>query len=297
VLIEANLKGTDFKGADLKGAFFSGADLGKADLTEADIKGAFFKGANLEKADFTGADLTGAFLLEANMAEANLTEANLTEANLIEANLSGANLIGANIKEADLTGANLKDAFIEGFKIYNTNLINVIWAEKKSNKKDMDLSRIRCSLHELVQIKNYYLEMGNFRLADAFYVEQMNRIQHLIPRQERTLLGKIGYGLWRVSSNYGVSLLRWQVLLFSIATFFGLLYWKFELIRYSNPAAGQVEGFSHFYFSFITITTLGFGDIIARKGAGEVLVTMEVLIGYMMLGGLMGIFTKKFIRN
>lgn len=161
----------------------------------------------------------------------------------------------------------------------------------------MDLSQIKCGLHELVQIKNYYQEMGNFKLADTFYVEQIERIQRLIPKSERTLLGRTGYTLWRLSSNYGVSLFRWQALFFSMATFFGFLYWKFELIRYSNPSLESVKGFSHFYFSFITITTLGFGDIIAKKGIGEFVVTLEVLIGYMMLGGLMGIFTKKFIKN
>lgn len=161
----------------------------------------------------------------------------------------------------------------------------------------MDLSQIRCTLHELVQIKNYYQEMGNFRLADAFYVEQIERIQRLIPKDERTILNRAGYGFWRISSNYGVSLLRWQIIFFSMATFFGFLYWKFNLVRYSDTPSTQVTGFSNFYFSFITITTLGFGDIIAKKGVGEFVVTLEVLIGYMMLGVLMGIFTKKFIRN
>lgn len=297
VFIGADLRGVEFKGADLKGSFLSDSFLTGADFTEADLRGAFLKGASLEKADFTGAELKGAFLMEADLRGANLTETDISEANLLEADLREANLISANIKDADLTGADLRGAFIEGFKINNTSLINVSWAERKPNNNEMDLARIRCSLHELVQIKNYYQEMGNFKLSDAFYVEQMERIQRLIPKSERTILRRAGYTLWKLSSNYGVSLLRWQALFFSMGTFFGFLYWKFGLIRYSNPSMDVVSGFSHFYFSFITITTLGFGDIIAKKGAGEFVVTLEVLIGYMMLGGLMGIFTKKFIRN
>lgn len=297
VLKEANLKEIHFAGADLKGAFLSDARLELADLTEADLGGAFLKGANLDNANLCGSSFKCAFLLDASLKWANLTEADFTEANLIEADLTGANLIGANLKEADITAADLTNAFIEGFKINNTNLINVIWAQPKPNKKGMDLSQVRCTLHELVQIKNYYMEMGNFKMADAFYVEQIERIRRLIPKNERTLLKKIGYTLWRISSNYGVSIWRWQMLFFSMATFFGFLYWKFGLIRYADNPAETVAGFSNFYFSFITITTLGFGDIIAKKGAGEFFVTIEVLIGYMMLGGLMGIFTKKFIRN
>lgn len=297
VLKGANLREAHFTGADLRGVFLSEALLELADLTEADLTGAFLKSTNLENANLCGATLKGAFLLDASLKWANLTETDFTEANLIEADLTGANLIGANLKEADLTAADFTDAFIEGFKISNTNLINVMWAKKKPKSKDMDLSQVRCTLHELVQIKNYYQEMGNFKMADAFYVEQMERIQRLLPKNERTMLSRAGYGFWKLSSNYGVSLIRWQMLFFGMATFFGSLYWKFGLVRYSDNPSIPVTGFSNFYFSFITITTLGFGDIIAKKGAGEFVVTLEVLIGYMMLGVLMGIFTKKFIRN
>lgn len=297
ILIGADLTGANLKGADLKGAFLSEANLERANLTEADLTGAFLKGACLKKANITGADFTSAFLLDANLTGANLLETVFIESNLMDAKLNGASLLGANLKEADLTGADLSEAFIEGFKISNTNLINIIWAEKKPKKNEMDLSKIRCTLHELVQIKNYYQEIGNFKMSDAFYVEQMERIQRLIPKNEKTLPRKTRYVLWKLSSNYGVSIWRWQACLFGIATFFGFIYWKFQLIKYSNPSLGDVEGYSHFYFSFITITTLGFGDIIAKKGVGEIVVTSEVLLGYMMLGGLMGIFTKKFIRN
>lgn len=297
VFIGANFRGAVLKLVNFQGAFLSEANLEKANLTESNLTGAFLKGSNLKKADLTGADLTSSFLLDADLSGANLIETIFIESNLIEVKLNGASLIGANFKETDMTGANLTGAFIEGFKINNTNLINVIWAEKRTNKNEMDFSKIKCTLHELVQIKNYYQEIGNFKLADAFYIEQIERIQRLIPRNERTIIRRIGYRLWRLSSNYGVSIWRWQAWLLSIAAFFGFVYWKFELIKYSNPLLGPVEGYSHFYFSFITITTLGFGDIIAKKGAGEVVVTLEVLLGYMMLGGLMGIFTKKFIRN
>ena len=48
-----------------------------------------------------------------------------------------------------------------------------------------------------------------------------------------------------------------------------------------------------FYFSIVTFTTLGFGDIVADNAAARFLVTLEVIFGYLMLGGLISIFSNK----
>jgi len=54
---------------------------------------------------------------------------------------------------------------------------------------------------------------------------------------------------------------------------------------------------SAFYFSIVTFTTLGFGDVITANGAARVLVTLEVILGYVMLGGLISIFATKLARR
>lgn len=43
-----------------------------------------------------------------------------------------------------------------------------------------------------------------------------------------------------------------------------------------------------FYFSVVTMTTLGFGDMYAEKGsmAGHILLMLQVLLGYVFLGAL-----------
>ncbi|HHO55300.1 MAG TPA: two pore domain potassium channel family protein, partial [Trueperaceae bacterium] len=51
------------------------------------------------------------------------------------------------------------------------------------------------------------------------------------------------------------------------------------------------------YFSFVTFTTLGFGDISPISSIAKFLVILEVFIGYLMLGLLVTIISKKVIPN
>jgi hypothetical protein len=51
------------------------------------------------------------------------------------------------------------------------------------------------------------------------------------------------------------------------------------------------------YFSVVTFSTLGFGDIIPCSTAAFVLTGLEVFTGYFMMGGLISIFATKLARS
>jgi len=55
--------------------------------------------------------------------------------------------------------------------------------------------------------------------------------------------------------------------------------------------------FTPYYFSIVTFTTLGFGDITPANKAGEIWLALEVILGYIMLGGLISIFANKLARR
>ena len=68
--------------------------------------------------------------------------------------------------------------------------------------------------------------------------------------------------------------------------------------EFSVSPEGRVEtAFTPYYFSIVTFTTLGFGDITPTNRAGEIWLVLEVLLGYVMLGGLIAIFANKFARR
>ena len=54
---------------------------------------------------------------------------------------------------------------------------------------------------------------------------------------------------------------------------------------------------SPLYFSVVTLTTLGFGDAVPQTIGGQIVVMLEVSTGYIMLGGLLSIFSNKLARR
>ncbi len=53
------------------------------------------------------------------------------------------------------------------------------------------------------------------------------------------------------------------------------------------------------YFSVVTFTTLGFGDVTPKSDSviAQCWIMLEVILGYIMLGGLISIFAEKLARR
>lgn len=62
----------------------------------------------------------------------------------------------------------------------------------------------------------------------------------------------------------------------------------------SSPTQTQ---FTPYYFSIVTFTTLGFGDVTPLNRAAEIWITLEVILGYGMLGLLISILASKVARR
>ena len=113
--------------------------------------------------------------------------------------------------------------------------------------------------------------------------------------------------LWRWSSDYGRSLGLWALWSFFLAILFAFAYMPFPAwlpawVQSWAPRFHQTTGFYSgrtltfsdcFYFSVVTFTTLGFGDVVADNASARFLVALEVIFGYVMLGGLISIFSNK----
>lgn len=65
---------------------------------------------------------------------------------------------------------------------------------------------------------------------------------------------------------------------------FGLLYAAIDSVAVDFFAQGQVSGlFDHIYFSFVTLTTIGYGDLTPAGELGKALVIFETLLGQVFL--------------
>ncbi len=286
---------------------------------QADLTGAIIPFAKLNNADLSGANLTKANLQQAKLKRANLTDANLTDANLTDANLSGANLTKANLQQAKLKRANLTDADLSGANLHlvkfgKTSLYHVYWEDKQ---KEIYPKSLKIDTSSASYLKKFYEDKSLFKRSDHFYVKQMFAV-HGEPEYKKNCKSLFKwsfwkswltyafkhplYFLWWSTARFGVGIRRWVATSVFIAVFFGAVFrccpTMFVKTSYWIDGCWQWENwFAPYYFSIVTFTTLGFGDITPATFCGMIWVTLEVILGYIMLGGLIAIFAKKFIRN
>ncbi len=244
-----------------------------------------------------GANLSGANLSEADLSEADLSKANLSSANLSQANLVRADLPGANLKNAVLFMTNLSDACVAGVK-YKNYLIPPILSNNMS-------------AYQGIRVDSCYgSEMFKSHAMDQDYIESF---------RSTSRWNKFLYWLWFMSSDCGRSMLLWAI--WSTVLLIGFA-WQFNQLGPSQfnypgkepnkasvsttvPASAEApdttivpwETHVPIYFSFVTFSTLGFGDVHPVTFKARMWVMAEVMIGYIMLGGLISILANKLARR
>lgn len=233
-----------------------------------------------------GARLFGAHLEHATLLGACLEGATLSYAHLEHAGLLGARLEGATLKGAHLQDADLRLAHLEGAKCVMAVVdgSTFLWECKVDRDTDftgvgLDSARIDPARKQLLQ---YNIRRINW---ERWY--KKNRLWQWPIRM-----------FWWVS-DYGRSTGRVLFTFFSLALLFAAIYYTCGLASppgiVSNlfedaqgPVPGWLVPFRALYFSIVTMTTLGFGDMYAETGSlwGHLLLTVQVLLGYCLLAAL-----------
>lgn len=294
-LHRSNLSDCDFTAADL-----SGADLSSAELFHAEFTGAIMSRVDLERAFLIEANLSLAYLHGANLTGAHLSGANLTNARLNNAQLSGADLSGANLTDADLRGANLErcdlsNAKLNGADLSDANLRGA--ALQSADFTDANVTGLRFDETETCKDIRITSAHGNAMFKryaqDQAYIEEY--------KENRP----IRYSIWKYSSNCGRSLMLWVFWCAFFAVGFSLVFQfhlggseSFVLNELSKePGYSPRDWAPMLYYSVVTFTTLGFGDIVPKTQEAAWWIMAEVVMGYFMLGGLITILATKLARR
>ncbi len=215
---------------------------------------------------------------------ARLTDLDLSNANLFRARLQKATLRRTNFKGAILTKAHLEDADLRDAVLDDTHLGHIRYTEdgfwwRGTVLMETHLGRAR------------YVDPVLDRCAkDQYYLYVLKY------RNRRNVLFRTFFFLWWITCNFGRSAWMWASWSVGLALgFAGLFYWLGEGAFASSNLKWNFQ--TMIYYSVVTFTTLGFGDVTPKTQTAAWCVTAEVIIGYVMLGGLISILATKIAQR
>lgn len=139
------------------------------------------------------------------------------------------------------------------------------------------------------------LAVGNPKEAARFRVAQNDR-----NRAVMRLQGNYGtdalYLVWKATSNYGESLGRWAVSCVLVILTWAVAYGLFSAVGSSDSPDRSLRLIDYIYFSVVTFSTLGYGDLHPIGALGKVLACLEVFAGLIMFGLLLSFVSNRFQR-
>lgn len=268
------------------GIWLQGAKLRSAHLEGADLHGAHLEMALLRFAHLEDANLHGALLMETALQGASLKCTDLGCADMEGAHLNCANMKRARMEWTNLKGVHLEDAYLEGASFVNAYLdskttLHGCQIDKQTNFSgaNLDVALVDPGMHQSLQYNIRRLRWRKEWSWKTFYR----------PRS----LGAVFW--WMMDYGYSTTRIVFLFVLFSLL--FANLYQSWpKMIDDSNTGIIVSVPLRHLYFSVVTMTTLGFGDIAAAKGsvAGHFFIMGQVILGYLILGALITRFGVVF---
>lgn len=271
------------------------------------------RGFSLKHAELPGIDLVhrgsgdGYDLSGSDFYRANLQGAHLFAVDLHGASLMKADLRGANLHCADLRGANLLGVHLEGAR-----LDNVLWGERLLQEQQAAEARRAGRFEQMLDLlqqaeetyRNLRLSLehaGLFEQAGIFFHREMTmrRLQMPMWSYQR----QISYVV-DLFCGYGEKPLR--VVLFSLGFILLCAVFYFLLgVRYGEQQVGLnlqqgfmfnlLELLTCLYYSVVTFTTLGYGDLVPI-GFARVLAAFEAFTGSFTMALFVVVFVKKMTR-
>jgi uncharacterized protein YjbI with pentapeptide repeats len=305
----ANLEDAQFDHAHLEDTNFEHARLVRVRLYKAYLESTSFYDVRLE-----GADFSYAFFAEGMMGFEKTAFTKGSE-KLGEQDLEGIKL--KNVSSIDFSAVtyNKENKYFLCISHHPIHWIIFVfrWLYFKINNKDnVKLGSAICPQHtktKFLFVDTRYVDWSKNRQLEKDIVHQ----QYLDQLYGKiNVLGKSLFFLWWLFTNCGQSLLRW---LFWCAVFilgFAIIFYNYPLVTEQFHLTGQTEfGYisltdgdlprpdflTAIYFSITTFTTFGLGDVIPCCRWGKVVVSIEMLLGFTMLGGLIALFANKFVRH
>jgi hypothetical protein len=115
-------------------------------------------------------------------------------------------------------------------------------------------------------------------------------------RQLKKTIQEIAPTVW--SDRIINAVLKGVAVYISVSLVFGLLYYFFDSLEFKS-STGSEDGniLNYIYFSAVTFTTIGYGDIVPKAGAGQIMVLIESCFELVFFPVFGGFIAYKFLQR
>jgi voltage-gated potassium channel Kch len=273
-------------------------------LAGFELARAHLDGINLTFPDQdNGVDLRYANLQRASLKGARLYRADFSAANLLKANLSETNLNAAKFENADLLGTVFGGAHMDGIDWgASVRQENEARAADKAGQLGLAVEKFR-EAEEIYRDLRMTSELhGHRRMAGEFFFREMLMRHYRLPRFSAvrwvSRFAHVIYGYGERPVHIISCALAY--LLFFAILFFWLGVNDHGVYEAFDPAKGLVYNLSVFghclYFSVVTFTTVGYGDVLAHDGWTRAIAAFEALSGNFIMALFVVVFVRKLAR-
>ncbi len=247
-----------------------------------------------------------------DMRDADLYRANMDNAHLFNINLAGSSLMKTKLNDSKLHCANLQNTNLLGVKLTNARIDNIkmgkrIQQEQVAIQADKQNNRAK-AIDNYEQSEEIYRNLRKAAEADGLHImaghfahkELIMRRKQYAPYSKDRLVSKAvdlfcGYG----ESPMNVILFSLFLIFFCAILYFILGIKEADHIIQMSSTSSLTDNLYHFfsavYFSVVTFTTLGYGDI-QPVGITRLIATIEAFIGSFALALYVVVFVQKTTR-
>jgi uncharacterized protein YjbI with pentapeptide repeats len=274
-----------------------GVDLKNADLTLAD-----FRNTNFSHSDLSGANLIGCNMEECDLSGSNLRDSDLTRANLKKARFWHADLCSANISEADIREADLWESRMYHVRLSQTRLRGVKSLAKQNFSKKINSFMTVEKIDErgffspeegYRSLKRHFIEDGRYK--DASWASFKEKTMEKLRLRKNKNIAYLPMALMGLLCGYGEKPNRVILSSAVIVFIYSIIYSILNSITSASFSAADYSMWDYIYYSIVTFTTLGYGDLIPKANTGyRLLAGSEAFIGAFMIGLFVFTLSRKY---
>ena len=274
-----------------------------------------FIGTKLFKSDFKGSDISNTNYKKTDITDCQFDNAKIKSTDFFKANLKGISFSNSNLNVVNFSDTIFNDVNFNGSSIKQTTFPMAL--DSKPNFRD-------CEFYDNNKFDLDFVNQSKFSAT----VRDMLKYQLRKEEWERwyekhSWQARLVKPFW-IISDYGISTIRLLISFALISFLFAAIYFANGIVyttscTHALQEAGKscpgdhgmfdnlithdgqdLPGATNFlrsiYFSVVTMTTLGFGDIAVKPTSwlGHICVIIQVVIGYFMLGAIVTRFGVAF---